>query len=543
MKKFIISLLVLLCTYYSYSECINCPKSILAPGSAAAPLSGFNGTTGEVTDYTGTPISCFLPASNTLNGVIEGIDNELCELQDLIDSLEAAGVVDSAAIAAIEADIDSLYALVAAATIEYDILSDNGSVDITTTTADGIVNWDLAVNIQSIQDSLLANLDASCLTDSTGWDDIMQTLIDVVCALNTAATDTCEAWDLTFTASTSTSPTAIAISATASEVTPAPSNMQITDIIYYYYVYDADTVVITSGYVNAPTTLDAAYAWYVPATYQDGARFATVVGRIYKEVTATGAYCGFDDTTYTLVISAPDLDAMTANNYTNDTVQPSTTFNIPVTSNDVIPYTLATLAIVTSPVYGTVNSTSVAGGTVNFTADATTGVVDSFSYRIVDVYSQSDTAWVFVPVENCTDSSFLSRVDSICVTRTGHSSFLFNPYYNVSITGLDILTWSLDLSYAEECDAAPLNGVAMTTTGVGTSISGTTGGLSSGNLTTQITQNYTGAIDACGGTLTQTGATWSFTIEWTDACGTEQIETLELSLPAATYSTPQSDCY
>lgn len=542
MKKFIVYLLVLFASYNTYSQCINCPRSLTAPGAAAAPLSGFNGFTSEVTDYDGTAIECFLPTANTLNGVIEGIDDAICELQTLIDSLEAQGTADSATIAGIQNSIDSIYGLISAFN-EYDVLSDDGSVDITTTTADNITNFDLSVNIPFVEGELLSNIDATCLTDSTGWDDIIQELIDVVCALNAVATDTCSAWDLTFTASTATSPTAVSLSATASEVTPAPANMEITDIIYYYYVYDADTVVITSGYVNAPTTLDAAYSWYVPASYQDGARLVTIIGRIYKGVTATGEYCGYDDTTYTLVVSAPDIDALVANDYTNDTVQPNATFNIPVTSNDVVPYTLTTLAVVTAPVYGTVNSTSVGGGTVNFTTGATAGVVDSFSYRIVDIYSQSDTAWVFVPVEDCTDSSFFSRVDSICVTRTGHSSFKFDPHYNVSIAGLDILTWSLDLAYAEECDATPLNSVAMTTTGIGTSISSTIGGLASGNLTTQITQNYTGAISSCGGTLTQDGATWNFSIEWTDACGVEKTETLELSLPSATYATPQSDCY
>lgn len=545
MKRFIIVLFALFAVINTYGQCRSCPSSLQAPGSTGStPLPGTLFTS-QITPYDGTVPDCYDAVANNLNGHLEGIDNRLCELGILIDSLESSSTRDSIRIEEILVIIDSLETLYDSLIVTYDLVSDDGTVDITTTTVGNMVEWDISVNIDAIKDSLLANIDASCLTDSTGWDDVMQELIDVVCALNTAATDTCSDAQMTFTASVSSNPTAIAITATASEVDPLPTNMEITDIVYYYYVYDADTVLMPSGsgYVNAPSTLGVPYAWYVPVSYADGARLATVVGRIYKGVTETGAYCGYDDTTYTFSIPAPDIDALIANDYTSDTLQNSETANIHVTSNDVIPYPLVALTIVTPPTQGTVNSTNFTTGMVNYTADNVTGVIDTFSYSIEDIYGQIDTAEVYVPIESCSDSSIFTKMDSICVTRTGSNSFVFNPYWNDIPASNKILSWSLDLSAGQTCDAVAINTRAISTTGLGYSVASTVGGLSSGNLSTQITQSATTSPTACAGTHLVGTTSWTFTISWENSCGSEEIESIELSLPAGTYSAGETGCF
>lgn len=90
------------------AQCLNCPNGITAPGAGASPSVKFNGYTSEVKYYDGIKPTCYTPTANTLNGHLQGINNKLCQLKSVIDSLRTNDSSAFAQIDSIQSRIDSI---------------------------------------------------------------------------------------------------------------------------------------------------------------------------------------------------------------------------------------------------------------------------------------------------------------------------------------------------------------------------------------------------------------------------------------------------
>jgi len=106
--KRLLFILALIYTTGINAQCLNCPGGITAPGAAAGPSVKFNGYTSEVKYYDGIKPTCYTPTANTLNGHLQGINNRLCYLKTVIDSLKTNDSSAFAQIDSIQNRIDSI---------------------------------------------------------------------------------------------------------------------------------------------------------------------------------------------------------------------------------------------------------------------------------------------------------------------------------------------------------------------------------------------------------------------------------------------------
>lgn len=115
------------------AQCLNCPNGITAPGAGASPSVKFNGYTSEVKYYDGIKPTCYTPTANTLNGHLQGINNRLCYLKTVIDSLKTN---DSSAFAQIDSIQNRIDSIVDALGQFYNtsIISPDSSINITVST-------------------------------------------------------------------------------------------------------------------------------------------------------------------------------------------------------------------------------------------------------------------------------------------------------------------------------------------------------------------------------------------------------------------------
>ena len=90
------------------AQCLNCPNGITAPGAGASPSVKFNGYTLEVKYYDGIKPTWYTPTANTLNGHLKEINNKLCQLKSVIDSLRTNDSSAFAQIDSIQSRIDSI---------------------------------------------------------------------------------------------------------------------------------------------------------------------------------------------------------------------------------------------------------------------------------------------------------------------------------------------------------------------------------------------------------------------------------------------------
>ena len=90
-----------------FADCINCPSGTTAPGAAAAPTTRFHGFTSESNKYDGVAPTCYTPTANTLNGHLQGINNKLCAVKSILDSLRSTNASQTARIDSIIAAMDS----------------------------------------------------------------------------------------------------------------------------------------------------------------------------------------------------------------------------------------------------------------------------------------------------------------------------------------------------------------------------------------------------------------------------------------------------
>jgi hypothetical protein len=159
--KRVLFIALLLVNAITFADCINCPKGTTAPGAAASPTTRFNGYTSEVNKYDGTAQNCYSPTANTLNGHLKGINNALCDLQELIDSLST--VIDDNDSTAL-AGLDSLQVQVDSITIRLDsivtalgqfyntsVISSDSSLNVSSSVTGDVITFNLSVDNDSIE--------------------------------------------------------------------------------------------------------------------------------------------------------------------------------------------------------------------------------------------------------------------------------------------------------------------------------------------------------------------------------------------------------
>jgi len=159
--KRVLFIALLLVNVLAFADCINCPSGTTAPGAAASPTTRFHGYTSEVNKYDGTTQNCYTPTANTLNGHLKGINNELCALQDLIDSLSIViDYNDSVALAGLDSlqeQMDTVYvrldSIVTALGQFYNtsVISSDSSLNISASLVGEVMTYDLSVDNDSIE--------------------------------------------------------------------------------------------------------------------------------------------------------------------------------------------------------------------------------------------------------------------------------------------------------------------------------------------------------------------------------------------------------
>lgn len=132
MKQLLSILSFFVCLNLS-AQCLNCPSGTTAPGAAASPTVKFHGFTSEVTKYDGVKPTCYTPTANTLNGHLQGINNKLCQLKSVIDSLKTNDSSAFAQIDSIQLRIDSIVTALGQF-YNTSVISSDSSVRITVTT-------------------------------------------------------------------------------------------------------------------------------------------------------------------------------------------------------------------------------------------------------------------------------------------------------------------------------------------------------------------------------------------------------------------------
>ena len=159
--KRVLFIALLLVNVIAFADCINCPKGTTAPGAAASPTTRFNGYTSEVNKYDGTTQNCYSPTANTLNGHLKGINNALCDLQELIDSLSTViNDNDSTALAGLDSlqvQVDSitsrLDSIVTALGQFYNtsVISSDSSLNVSSSVTGDVITFNLSVDNDSIE--------------------------------------------------------------------------------------------------------------------------------------------------------------------------------------------------------------------------------------------------------------------------------------------------------------------------------------------------------------------------------------------------------
>lgn len=285
-------ILILLFALNAYSQCDGCPSSIEAPPSVGETPAQFNGFTSEVNLYDGDNPDCYMPISNSLNGQLEGIDNKICELDELIETLRTS-CSDSTSIANIEAtlvelqsELDSLKTFL--------VLSLDSTILVSTTTSSDSVTFNLSVNYDRIQDSLLVGVNAECLDSVESISQVLNDLIELSCdTASVVFSGGCVDFEAFYTMNVTSLPSSVQVEITPTNNLTSSPRECITEIKYTYEVLDVNNEIVEggNGIAYGTTTLDVAYTFSIPTSYGNGARGIRVEMDISRQICSKGEEC------------------------------------------------------------------------------------------------------------------------------------------------------------------------------------------------------------------------------------------------------------
>ena len=499
---------------YGQVNCPTCPKGLTAPSSISAPQQGFNGYTSEVDHFDGTTPTCYTPTAATLNGHLRGINNALCAHRTRIDSLIGS---DTSLINRIDSIISILDSISADLESNYNtsIISSDSSVNIVASMVGLVQQFNLSVDIDSVKSKLVRDLDYSCLGVPRNFDSIMNKLIEIACLTTDPTVDSCKVWRLYATNSVGSTAGTTTVSATSYSIGAVPADMCLTKIEYIYTLYDSTGAVMANGLINGTSTLGAVTSWTIPYGYIQGAREVTITARFWKEKCTSHAYCGTYDSTLTTNVPVFTLSSLIANNdaFTN-TSETAVVYNLG--ANDVIPYGVFSSLLN----IGASKGNAILTGT-NLQYTPTSSGIDTFAYVITDIYSQTDTAYIYSTNNITTTSVALNITGQIdmCV-QSGTSVRIFNT---LSITN-DIGSVRLySMTYTNDTGAVEtlLNPLLPTFTGLQSIANGAD--VIIGNLY-KFSNLAIADINTDGGTIT-------ITIMATNSDGIDKLVDITLEIP------------
>ena len=405
---------------YGQVNCPTCPKGLTAPSSISAPQQGFNGYTSEVDHFDGTTPTCYTPTAATLNGHLRGINNALCAHRTRIDSLIGSDTslinrIDSIIyiLDSISADLESNY--------NTSIISSDSSVNIVASMVGLVQQFNLSVDIDSVKSKLVRDLDYSCLGVPRNFDSIMNKLIEIACLTTDPTVDSCKVWRLYATNSVGSTAGTTTVSATSYSIGAVPADMCLTKIEYIYTLYDSTGAVMANGLINGTSTLGAVTSWTIPYGYIQGAREVTITARFWKEKCTSHAYCGTYDSTLTTNVPVFTLSSLIANNdaFTN-TSETAVVYNLG--ANDVIPYGVFSSLLNISASKGN----AILTGT-NLQYTPTSSGIDTFAYVITDIYSQTDTAFIYI-TNNASSAPSITISGNISICTESSALRIFNSF-------------------------------------------------------------------------------------------------------------------
>jgi hypothetical protein len=253
-----------------------------------------------------------------------------------------------------------------------------------------VQQFNLSVDIDSVKSKLVRDLDYSCLGVPRNFDSIMNKLIEIACLTTDPTVDSCKVWRLYATNSVGSTAGTTTVSATSYSIGAVPADMCLTKIEYIYTLYDSTGAVMANGLINGTSTLGAVTSWTIPYGYIQGAREVTITARFWKEKCTSHAYCGTYDSTLTTNVPVFTLSSLIANNdaFTN-TSETAVVYNLG--ANDVIPYGVFSSLLN----IGASKGNAILTGT-NLQYTPTSSGIDTFAYVITDIYSQTDTAYIYI---------------------------------------------------------------------------------------------------------------------------------------------------
>lgn len=373
---------------YGQSNCPTCPKGMTAPSSVSSPLQGFNGYTSEVRIFDGTTPTCYTPTANTLNGHLRGINNALCVTRARIDSLRRNDTVTTrridSLINAIEEITDEL-----SSTYNTSIISSDSTLRIVSAVVGSVLQFNVKVNMDTVKERLVRDLDYSCLGVAQDYDAIMNKLIEVACLTTDAGTDDCVDTSRFYSTNTIGSTAgSTTVSITPHVVGSLPSGSCVSKVEYIYTLLDGSNVALQNGVVNG--SLGTTTNFTIPIGYVQGARSIRITSRYYKERCVSTKYCGIYDSTVVTSVPVFSLSALVANNdiFTNTS---SSLKSYSICLNDVTPYPIATSKFIQGASKGVA---VIIGCTVQYTA--LVNGIDTLRYEIEDIYGQKDTAYIYI---------------------------------------------------------------------------------------------------------------------------------------------------
>lgn len=303
-------LLIILFPLFSFAQqapCTDCPKSLKTPGAVRPPQPKFTGYTSLVDTFDGVAPTCFLPEDTTLNGVIAGIDNALCLLRTRMDSISVVYGNDTAYLNTIDSILNELNNI-----YETEIISSDGTIDVSSSDSANYTIWDLVVNIDSVISQLNRGLDYACLDPNAPACDTLltsefQRLIDNIALLYAPSADTCVAWDFYCNVGLITydSSSILDIEPLSDTITGTPADMCLDVIQYILYVVDSGGNVIYNTLVTAPSSLGLITYIEIPYGYANGATSLYLTARFNKYQCVSYDSCGYFDYTETISFAGP----------------------------------------------------------------------------------------------------------------------------------------------------------------------------------------------------------------------------------------------
>lgn len=393
----------------------------------------FNGFSSEITVYDGQQIQCFLPTGGGLNGVLEGIDDKMCELNALISSLSASeevvAVVDSLDeyISYVETLLQSIQNI--------SIESPDNSVTITSIPLDETI-WQLSANIQQIESILLSDIDLMCLQPSdTTMSSIIESLLDMLCEVPQGACSNTYVFSAQIQ---DEGPTGIYPNgAIVLQLVPSNGGAYnplecVVSIEYVVEIKNGSGSVLYSEIIPGDIVMNIPTEYVLPYGYSGGARTVDISMTVQSEgcTAGSGILCDaqVSEATYAVIEGYVIPDVVANDDYISINAGLSGSIachTIAITDNDVVENDeITAINMLSSPAYGSVSVSGIRGRVVYCISIPALLGTYTFDYEIVTAGGERDTATVSINIYSGAAREVpADRVDILTCVSFGYATY------------------------------------------------------------------------------------------------------------------------